>query len=321
MPAAAPSRSLTGALLALGGWAAFSLQDALVKSLVVDLPVPEVLFGRSLVIVCLTSLVVKRTDYRAMAEPRNAIAITLRSALILFAWLAYYRASRELQLADLATYYFAAPLFVVGISAPILHEYVGPGRWLATLLGFSGVLIAANPTVGAPLAPVGLALLAALSWAITTVLARGLSRGINTPSMMLGGAVGFVAACSAMLPVLGVWPSARQAALMGGVGIVGAIGNILVRGRSARTGLAARAVGIFAARLRDPLGLDIFWRFAPSAHAPRGFRHPGERTADDGDRDAALADRLTGLRSPLFGPPSRTKLWVCPEQRGALKVG
>ena len=155
MPAAAPSRSLTGALLALGGWAAFSLQDALVKSLVVDLPVPEVLFGRSLVIVCLTSLVVKRTDYRAMAEPRNAIAITLRSALILFAWLAYYRASRELQLADLATYYFAAPLFVVGISAPILHEYVGPGRWLATLLGFSGVLIAANPTVGAPLAQSG----------------------------------------------------------------------------------------------------------------------------------------------------------------------
>jgi S-adenosylmethionine uptake transporter len=228
MAAAAPSRSLTGALLALGGWAAFSLQDALVKSLVVDLPVPEVLFGRSLVIVCVTSLVVERADYRAMAERRNAIAITLRSALILFAWLAYYRASRELQLADLATYYFAAPLFVVGISAPILHEYVGPGRWLATLLGFGGVLIAANPTVvGAPLAPVGLALLAALSWAITTVLARGLSRGISTPSMMLGGAVGFVAACGATLPTLGVWPNALQTALMGGVGIVGAIGQYL----------------------------------------------------------------------------------------------
>ena len=297
MAAAAPSRSLTGALLALGGWAAFSLQDALVKSLVVDLPVPEVLFGRSLVIVCLTSLIVKRADYRAMAERRNAIAITLRSALILFAWLAYYRASRELQLADLATYYFAAPLFVVGISAPILHEYVGPGRWLATLLGFSGVLVAANPTVGAPLAPVGLALLAALSWAITTVLARGLSRGISTPSMMLGGAVGFVAACGAMLPVLGVWPSASSG---------GADGRrrdrrrdraiSVVRGRSARTGLAARAVGIFVARLRDPLGLDIFWRLAPSAHTRRGFRHPGERTADDGDRDAPLADRLTRLR-------------------------
>src|SRR5271154_7577521 len=160
-PAAVPSRSFAGALLALGGGAAFSLQDALVKSLVVDLPVPEVLFGRSLVIVCLTSFVVRRADYRAMAERKNAIAIALRSALILFAWLAYYRASRSLQLAELVTYYFVAPLFVVALSAPMLKERVGLGRWLATLLGFGGVLIAAAPGGGAALAPVGLALLAA----------------------------------------------------------------------------------------------------------------------------------------------------------------
>jgi S-adenosylmethionine uptake transporter len=221
------SRSLSGALLALGGWAAFSLQDALVKSLVVQLPVPEVLFGRSLVIVALAGLVVGRADYRLMIEPRNGIAIALRSTLILLAWLAYYRASRTLQLSELATCYFAAPLFVVGMSAPILHENVGVGRWIATLLGFSGVLIAANPANGAPLEPIGLALMAAVSWALTTVLARSLARGISTPAMMLGGAVGFVAVCGGMMPALGVWPSARQAALMGGVGVVGAAGQYL----------------------------------------------------------------------------------------------
>ena len=227
MPALAPSRSLSGAILALGGWAAFSLQDALVKSLVVDLPVPEVLFGRSLVIVLLTSLVARGADFRIMAERRNAVAIAVRSALILLAWLAYYRASRTLQLAELATCYFAAPLFVVGMSAPILHEYVGPGRWLATLLGFGGVLIAANPAPGAPLEPIGLALLAAVSWALTTVLARSLSRGISTPAMMLGGAAGFVVVCGAMLPALGVWPSMRQAATIGCLGLVGATGQYL----------------------------------------------------------------------------------------------
>lgn len=223
--AAAPSRSLSGALLALSGWAAFSLQDAIVKSLVVELPVPEVLFGRSLVIVAIASVVVKRTDYRAMAQRPNAIAIALRSALILVAWLAYYRASRTLQLADLVTYYFAAPLFVVGMSAPILREYVGPGRWLATLVGFGGVLIAASPKGGAPLEPVGLALFAALSWALTTVLARGLARGISTPAMMLGGSAGFVIVCGAMLPTLGVWPDMRQAALIASVGAIGTIGQ------------------------------------------------------------------------------------------------
>jgi len=224
---AAPSRSLSGALLALGGWAAFSMQDALVKSLVVDLPVPEVLFGRSLVIVSLALLVVKRADYRAMAVGRNAFAIALRSVLILFAWLAYYQASRSLQLAELVTCYFAAPLFVVAIAAPILRERVGPGRWLATLVGFAGVLVAAQPSAGAALQPIGLALLAAVTWALTTVLARGLSRGVSTPAMMLGGAIGFVVVCGAALPTIGVWPNLRQVALMGGVGIVGAVGQYL----------------------------------------------------------------------------------------------
>ena len=87
-----------------------------------------------------------------------------------------------------------------------MKERVGLGRWLATLLGFSGVLISAAPGGGAPLAPVGLALLAAFAWALTTLLARSLAKGITTPAMMLAGSIGFLAACGAMLPSLGVWP-------------------------------------------------------------------------------------------------------------------
>jgi S-adenosylmethionine uptake transporter len=227
MPSPLVSRSAAGGLLALGGWAAFSLQDALVKSLAVDLPVPEVLVGRSLVIVLISMFVVKRADYRAMGEQRNLIAIATRSALILLAWLAYYRASRTLQLADLVTYYFVAPLFVVGLSAPLLKEYVGPGRWLAVAIGFAGVLIAATPSAGAPLEPVVLALIAALCWALTTLLARNLAKGISTPAMMLGGAIGFLVVCGASLPWYGVMPTLRQSAVMALTGVVGSLGQYL----------------------------------------------------------------------------------------------
>ena len=65
------SRTLTGIALATGGWAAFSVQDAIVKWLVVKLPVPEVLFGRSVVIVALASFAAQRADLRAMLERRN----------------------------------------------------------------------------------------------------------------------------------------------------------------------------------------------------------------------------------------------------------
>ena len=221
------SRSFAGALLALAGWAAFSLQDAIVKALVVDLPVPEVLFGRSLAIVGLAvhPAAQRLPDHGPVAGHFTAIA--LRSALILIAWLAYYRASRTLQLADLVTYYFVAPLFVVGLSAPLLKEHVGLGRWLAVLVGFAGVLIAANPVGGAPLEPVALALLAAPRWAMTTLLARSIARAVSTPAMMFGGAIGFVIVCGIGLPFYGVMPSLAQGAAIAAVGVVGSLGQYL----------------------------------------------------------------------------------------------
>lgn len=221
------SRSLSGGLLALGGWAAFSLQDALVKSLVGTLPVPEVLLGRSLVIVFVSLFVLGRADWSAMSKRPNFVAIASRSVLILIAWIAYYRASRSLQLADLVTYYFVAPLFVVGLSAPLLKEYVGPARWFAVLIGFTGVLIAATPSSGAPLEPVLLALIAALCWASTTLLARRLSKGVSTPAMMFGGALGFVIFCGAGLPWYGVMPTVSQLGIMAATGLAGGLGQFL----------------------------------------------------------------------------------------------
>jgi drug/metabolite transporter (DMT)-like permease len=95
------------------------------------------------------------------------------------------------------------------------------------LVGFGGVLIAANPTGGGSMQPVALALFAALAWAGTTVLARTLARGVSTPAMMLGGAIGFVFVCGAGLPFYGVMPSAKQAALIAGTGCVGTFGQFM----------------------------------------------------------------------------------------------
>jgi S-adenosylmethionine uptake transporter len=264
VPARAASRALTGAALCLGSWAAFSLQDAIVKSLVTTLPVPEVLFGRSLVIVAISIAFLGRRDYRALAVPANLKQITLRSALILIAWVAYYRASRSLQLAELVTYYFVAPLFVVALSAPLLKERVGFGRWAATLLGFGGVLISAAPGAGASLAPVALALLAAFAWALTTILARSLAKGISTPAMMMAGSIGFLAACGAMLPAIGVRPTLHQALAMGLLGLVGGLGQYLwfegVR-RAEASLLATLEYSMFA--------YAIFWGYVVFGDWPR----------------------------------------------------
>src|SRR5438270_458215 len=67
----------------------------------------------------------------------------------------------------------------------------------------------------------------AFAWALTTILARSLAKGITPPAMMLAGSIGFLAACGAMLPSLGVWPNLNQTLAMTGLGLVGALGQYL----------------------------------------------------------------------------------------------
>jgi S-adenosylmethionine uptake transporter len=248
------SRTLTGIALAGCGWAAFSAQDALVKWLVVKLPVPEVLFARSVAIVAVASFVARRGDLRAMLERRNFMAIGTRAALILIAWLAYYTASRSLQLAELVTLYFAAPLFVVAMSNPILGEIVGPWRWLATIVGFCGVLIAANLSSAPDVWPALLALFAALSWAGTTILARNLSQAVSTAALMVGSNLCFVIVCGLAGPFLFVWPDAFSFALLALLGLVGSLGQYFLF-----EGLRRAPASALAPFEYSSLAWAIFW--------------------------------------------------------------
>ena len=58
--------------------------------------------------------------------------LLLRGVVILAAWLCYYRAARDLQLAELVTIYFAAPLMVTALSVMLLKEQVRWQRWAGT---------------------------------------------------------------------------------------------------------------------------------------------------------------------------------------------
>jgi S-adenosylmethionine uptake transporter len=222
------SATLAGIALALGGWAVFSAQDAIVKWLVVKLPVAEVLFARSVTVVVLASLVVRRADFAAMLHRRHLTAIGSRAALVLVAWLAYYSASRSLQLTELVTLYFAAPLFVVGLSHPLLGEIVGPWRWLATVIGFGGVIVAADLAQTPNLIPALQALLAALCWAGTAILARSLSQAVSTAALMVGSNLAFVVACGLAAPFVFVVPDLFSLGLMFGLGLVGTLGQFLL---------------------------------------------------------------------------------------------
>jgi drug/metabolite transporter (DMT)-like permease len=65
----------------------------------------------------------------------------IRACFGLTAMLCYYYAAPRLPLADITTYSFAIPLFVTLGAVIFLKEKVDAPRWLATVVGFFGVLI------------------------------------------------------------------------------------------------------------------------------------------------------------------------------------
>jgi drug/metabolite transporter (DMT)-like permease len=181
------SAVLSGVLLTIFAYFLFSVQDASVKWLVVGLPVFQILFIRSVVIFC--GCMLAGGPKLAVSAVRSPVLIPLflRNLLLLGAWLCYYTAARDLGLAELTTIYYASPVLVTLLAVPVLGERVPAPRWFAVGLGFAGVLVACDP-FGRGTAfsiPVALALLAAVFWAVSTVLLRKTAMQERTMVQML----------------------------------------------------------------------------------------------------------------------------------------
>ena len=90
------------------------------------------------------------------------------------------------------------------------HERLGPRRWLGLALGFLGVFVLALPTLGGGLLAVGEILLAAVCYAIGSIIA---SRWLNdVPAAQLTAVCLIGAALVYALPALQAWPAAMPSA-------------------------------------------------------------------------------------------------------------
>ena len=221
-------QKMVGIGYALAGFSVFSLQDVGVKWLSTTLPIWEILFFRSVMIILLVYLTTGSRHLRLAVLSPNRTALLMRAALILVAWLAYFTAARQLHLAELVTIYFSTPVFVVVLSIFALGERVGFARWIATLLGFVGVVIAANPAGAPDWVPIALTLFAAFCWAWTNILVRMINREGSTLGLMVTSSALFMLVCGLSLPFTWVTPDAFSLTLMIGLGFVGGTGQYML---------------------------------------------------------------------------------------------
>ena len=219
------ARTLSGIAHAMVGFSIFSMQDAIVKWLVTSLPVWEILFIRSIVIMIIALAIAGPRSVTSIFTGPSRYALLIRAALILTAWITYFTAAKSLHLAELVTIYFSTPMFVILLSVFALKETVGAARWTTTIIGFAGIVIAANPSETPELLPIILTLIAAFCWAWTNILVRMISKTETTLTLMIASNGLFIVACGAMLPFVWVTPDLFSIGLMIALGFVGGLGQ------------------------------------------------------------------------------------------------
>ncbi|ANE76915.1 DMT family transporter [Dickeya solani] len=231
-----------GILLKIMSALCATLMLACVKGLHGAIPTGEVIFFRSFVALFPLLLWLKlQGSITESIKTQNIFGHVIRGLSGTGGMYFNYLALIYISLADATAISYAVPLFTVLMAAILLKETVRFYRWLAVLVGFSGIVImlSSNLTLGHTLWASGFtfddaalgtlfALLAAVCSATSNVQIRFLN-GVETP-----GAIVFY--FSLMTTLIGLsttfWGWARpvgwQWALLIGCGVFGGLAQILV---------------------------------------------------------------------------------------------
>ena len=124
----------------------FVLNDGLMKALFADMSIYQGIFLRALVTVPLLAFMAWRTRVLIVRlAPRDSKLVLLRVISEVAATVGFLTALAHMPLANVTAILQALPLTVTMAAALFLGEPVGWRRWLAIMVGLSGVLLIIRP--------------------------------------------------------------------------------------------------------------------------------------------------------------------------------
>ncbi|WMT86665.1 DMT family transporter [Pelagibacterium sp. 26DY04] len=225
MAAMSPARM--GVLVMLLAMFLFSLNDAMGKWLVATYSVGQVLLLRSVVALVILLPFMWKAGLSAL---RNVERPGLQLARVVFSTaevFCFYWAVYFLPLADVMTYWLAAPIYVAAMSPFLLKEKVGPIRWAAIGLGFVGVLVALTPSGEVNPLAILVSIIGTLAFALMVVTGRTL-RGTPDTVLVFFQIAGALVAGIVLAPQSWVTPTVPDFVLLGTLGVVAMLAHICV---------------------------------------------------------------------------------------------
>ncbi|AYD02501.1 DMT family transporter [Neorhizobium sp. NCHU2750] len=220
--------SIAGPAIMLLGMLMFALNDTMGKWLVASYGLGQVVLLRSLAALVILVPIVWMAGLPAIRnaeKPWMQLARVVCSTTEVFS---FYYAVMYLPLADVMTYWLAAPIYVAALSPLLLGDRVGWRRWTAIAIGFVGVIITLEPSSAMFTAPAVISIIGSAAFAFMMISGRFL-RG--TPDTTLV----FFQVCGAGIAGLCFAPfdwspvqSGFDLGLLGLLGIVAMAAHVLV---------------------------------------------------------------------------------------------
>jgi drug/metabolite transporter (DMT)-like permease len=201
-----------GVCVILASVLAMAFADAVVKLVSADFTVWQVFVARSLVAIPIMVALLRAQG--ASVKPRAPLWAVVRSALLVFTWLAFYAALPVLSLSVAAVAVYTNPIMIALLSAALIGERVTARQWIGVLLGFLGVIAILKPGTDGFSWFVTLPLLAAALYALAMVLTRSRCRHESPLTLALALHSSFLVAgliATAALAVIGVSANAKAA--------------------------------------------------------------------------------------------------------------
>jgi S-adenosylmethionine uptake transporter len=251
-----------GIALFLTGVFFFALNDALGKWLVADYSVGQLMLLRSVgaAVVLIPMIWHLKVDLFDFSQWQLQIVRILCMAGDTFC---FYYSTRSMPLADVMTFYMAAPLIITALSVPLLGERVEPFRWAAVIAGFVGVLIALQPSAAVFSSSSPIALFGAVMFGLAVTVTRRLRRTHWLP-LVVWQFAGAAVIGGATLPFAWTTPGWFDTGLMFLVGVVAMACFICITRALTMAPAATLAPFHYSAMIWATLMGWLVWRDVPT---------------------------------------------------------
>ncbi len=231
MPAELPiQRPLFALLIRLAAILALATMSVFVKlASESGIHVAEILFWRQFITIPLLGGWLLLTRQAALFRTQRVGMHARRAAYGMTGMVLIFSALALLPLAEATVFNFTSTIWAVILSALLLHEKVGRYRWIAVVLGFTGVLIIAQPG-GSNIDLLGsaLALGGAFMVALISIQIRDMNRTEHQLTIVFYFAAFSVPVLLLILPFVFTAHDSYQWMILAGLGLSGLAGQVLL---------------------------------------------------------------------------------------------